>query len=182
MIAIDPGHGGYDNGCTWNGLVEKDLTLTVGRMLHAGAQALGLPAVLLRKEDVGLRLPDRGRLARAARAQQVLSVHFDSNNDPVVGQLTCYVRPGDDVSKALAKSIARATPEPLGPARLIETDGTSWKRRAHNVVSVHGDTPALLVECGFLSCLKHVGFLRTAEGCRALAAALLAGLCNHRTQ
>ena len=61
VIYIDPGHGGFDGGCSCNGIVEKDLTLSISlklqKLLQTGATGKtikeGCKLVILGKTNVG---------------------------------------------------------------------------------------------------------------------------------
>ncbi len=63
-IVIDPGHGGPDPGNLGlylpAGLVEKDVTLAIGRLLRAELTRRGLVASLTRATDTLVDLTDRG--------------------------------------------------------------------------------------------------------------------------
>jgi N-acetylmuramoyl-L-alanine amidase len=185
MLLIDPGHGGSDPGATAHGLVEKVLTLRTAQFLGAMAMASGLPVALTRSDDMGLTLSVRGQRARNEHATQVVCIHFDVSLDPEVGRLMTYARPGDDTSRALAQILGRVAPAELAPSPSpILVEAVGWKKRAHNVVTAFGGTPALLVECAFLTKTAHATYVAREEGLRALAASLLAAItaaaANHR--
>jgi N-acetylmuramoyl-L-alanine amidase len=63
-IVIDPGHGGVDPGNPGlyfpGGLVEKDITLSIGKLLRAELMRRGLSARLTRTTDTLIDLADRG--------------------------------------------------------------------------------------------------------------------------
>ncbi len=86
IIALDPGHGGDDPGKenTPLGLQEKVLTLDVALRLEALLKAEGYGVVLTRRDDRRLD-PDRkidwrkrSEVANAARADLLISIHFNS--------------------------------------------------------------------------------------------------------
>ncbi len=78
-VVIDPGHGGPDNGAVRNGVIEKELTLAFARTLAAKLEAGGrLNVVLTRAADVFIPLSERVRIARAAGAALMISVHADT--------------------------------------------------------------------------------------------------------
>lgn len=79
VVAIDAGHGGKDRGTMGNGLVEKELTLDIGRRVAAGINAHdGYKAVLTRSSDVYLTLPRRVELAEQMGADLFVSIHLNS--------------------------------------------------------------------------------------------------------
>ncbi len=80
VIAVDAGHGGEDPGAIGRrGYLEKNVTLAVAKRL---AQIInrksGMKAVLIRKGDYFVPLGKRWKLARAAHADMMISIHADS--------------------------------------------------------------------------------------------------------
>jgi N-acetylmuramoyl-L-alanine amidase len=80
-IVIDPGHGGADPGNPGlylpNGLVEKDITLAIGRLLRAELVRRGLGARLTRTRDTLIDLADRGA-ACSAECDLFVSIHVNA--------------------------------------------------------------------------------------------------------
>ena len=84
-IALDPGHGGSDPGASANGLVEKDLTLAVGRALKAELETYqGVRVHMTREDDsrpsenISQDLSARVASSVAAGASTLVSLHFNS--------------------------------------------------------------------------------------------------------
>ena len=84
-IALDPGHGGSDPGASANGLVEKDLTLAVGRALKAELETYqGVRVHMTREDDsrpsenISQDLSARVASSVAAGASALVSLHFNS--------------------------------------------------------------------------------------------------------
>jgi len=86
IIAIDPGHGGWDPGKE-NGplhLQEKVLTLDTALRLKRLLEAAGYQVVMTRSDDRAvaakkeLDLPRRPEIAIAAHADLFISIHFNS--------------------------------------------------------------------------------------------------------
>jgi N-acetylmuramoyl-L-alanine amidase/phosphatidylserine/phosphatidylglycerophosphate/cardiolipin synthase-like enzyme len=112
-VVIDPGHGGSaptggsspNNASGPNGLLEKDVTLDLGRRVAA---ALGSRArvVLTRSSDENRSLGDRARVSRDANASVFLSIHMNGFNDPSVDGSEAWVaRHANDRSRRLARSV-----------------------------------------------------------------------------
>ncbi len=79
-IAIDPGHGGVDNGTSNKklGLLEKNLALDVAGRLGKLLRAEGYQVVFTRETDTKVELPIRAATANTAGADLFLSIHFNS--------------------------------------------------------------------------------------------------------
>lgn len=79
LIAIDAGHGGKDPGAVANGLREKDITLSVARLLAKEVnKQKGMKAMLIRDSDVYIKLRSRMERARKAKADLFISLHADA--------------------------------------------------------------------------------------------------------
>ena len=83
VIAIDPGHGGEDPGASGPaGTREKRVTLAVARKLAKRINSMrGFKAVLTRTGDYYVRLRERIRIARGAKADLLVSIHADAFHD-----------------------------------------------------------------------------------------------------
>src|SRR5438270_12637122 len=92
VIIIDPGHGGMDPGAHGaNGLLEKDLALSVARELKAKLEQSGHYRVkLTRDRDVFIPLRDRVDIARAAHGDLFVSLHADSNDHREIRGASVY--------------------------------------------------------------------------------------------
>jgi len=80
-VVIDPGHGGVDPGNPGRyfpgRLVEKDITLAVGRLLRAELVRRGIGASLTRSTDTLIDLTDRGAFCKAD-CDLFVSIHVNA--------------------------------------------------------------------------------------------------------
>ncbi len=80
-IVIDPGHGGADPGNPGlyfpAGLVEKDITLRIGKLLWAELTRRGLGARLTRTSDTLIDLSDRGASC-SSECDLFVSIHVNA--------------------------------------------------------------------------------------------------------
>lgn len=82
VVAIDAGHGGKDGGATGKvlGLEEKAVTLSIAKELKALFDAdPNFKAVMTRKNDRFIPLPERSEIARKNRANYLISIHVNSS-------------------------------------------------------------------------------------------------------
>lgn len=108
VIAIDPGHGGFDPGAiSANGVYEKDVALKMGLQLKKTLDARGTYDVYLtRDKDVFVAHEDRVAFARAHGADLFISLHADSNEVHSVQGVSIYTldeRPSDGVVSRLVQ-------------------------------------------------------------------------------
>ena len=93
VVAIDAGHGGIDPGASGpKGTQEKQVVLKIAKRLAALVdQEPGMRAVLTRRDDVFLKLRERIRTARAAKADLFVSIHADAFRDARARGASVYV-------------------------------------------------------------------------------------------
>jgi N-acetylmuramoyl-L-alanine amidase len=127
-IVIDPGHGGREVGALGpNGLMEKDVTLTIARKLAASlSNKVGARVVLTREDDSVVSLDQRTALANQYKADLFLSIHL---NAAVVkdakGSETYYLslEASDELARKAAESEnVSASPNPTADLNLILWD------------------------------------------------------------
>lgn len=78
QIVIDAGHGGWDNGASYNGRLEKDDNLRLALEVEKQLTAQGVPVLMTRSTDVFVELADRAAIANAAHADLFVSLHRNS--------------------------------------------------------------------------------------------------------
>jgi N-acetylmuramoyl-L-alanine amidase len=80
-IAIDPGHGGEDEGVKGiNGTKEKDITLAIARRAKAAIEArLGVRVLLTRDDDRNVALDERTAIANNNKADLYVSLHVNAS-------------------------------------------------------------------------------------------------------
>jgi N-acetylmuramoyl-L-alanine amidase len=108
LIVIDPGHGGIDPGAhAPAGSPEKDIVFAFSQRLKARLEAKGrYRVVMTREDDVFIPLLERVRIARAAKADLLISIHADTiSGAPQVRGLTVYTG-ADRASDAESAQVA----------------------------------------------------------------------------
>lgn len=107
LVAIDPGHGGIDPGAIREEISEKDIALAFALELREKLIATGdFSVVLTRERDVFLSLSERVRIAQAANADLMLSIHANTVTRGNAYGATVYSlsdRASDAASAALAQ-------------------------------------------------------------------------------
>ena len=94
IVVFDPGHGGQDSGAICGNVLEKDLTLDVGRRAEQLVRAQGLQTVMTRSDDHYVSLGERAAIANRQRNCIFVSIHFnDVKRAAVSGVETYYALP-----------------------------------------------------------------------------------------
>ena len=114
-IAIDPGHGGDDEGAkSAGGAKEKDLTLAVARKVKAIIESrMGVRVVLTRDEDRAVSIDDRTAVANNGKADLLLSLHANASLRPGLAGASIATAFFDDRAQASARAL---TPERVAAA------------------------------------------------------------------
>ena len=104
-IAIDPGHGGDDEGVkSADGVKEKDLTLAVARRVKVVIEArLGLRVLLTRDDDRSVPVDERASVANNNKADLFISLHANGSMRRATSGAAIYVAAFDrDAAQASA--------------------------------------------------------------------------------
>ncbi len=147
VVALDPGHGGIDEGCSREGIFEKDVNLQIAFLVEARLLELGYRVVLTRNTDEGLSLEERVETARRNQADLYVSIHQNASEEPSVEgiEVLYSTENAGEESRHAAELIRKyAAQETEAVSReLLEEEGLYVIREC--------TMPSCLVETGFLS-------------------------------
>lgn len=107
VIVLDAGHGGVDPGACGKSLCEKNLTLTMVKLVKEHLEKDGYIVKLSRDRDVYVALADRVKFAQRNNANLFVSLHADSHPDRAVKGATVYMvseKASDREAQRLANS------------------------------------------------------------------------------
>jgi N-acetylmuramoyl-L-alanine amidase len=113
-IVIDPGHGGKDPGCFFDGgIKEKNVVLMLAKILARKIkEKLGCDAVLTRKNDVFVPLENRTAFANMQKADLFISLHVNAlKQADVHGVETYFLNMATDERAVLLAARENATSE-----------------------------------------------------------------------
>ena len=113
-VVIDPGHGGSDPGAIGpSGLLEKDITLDIGKQLaKLVREDLKLEVSLTRDSDTFVALEERTAFANTKKADLFVSVHLNAaRNRNLRGIQTFYLDITDDTVSLHLSARENATSE-----------------------------------------------------------------------
>jgi len=161
VIILDAGHGGEDGGAVGvNGVQEKDLNLSLTQQLAMLLRLEGYTVVETRNDDRLLYSADtpKGHKKRSDLVNRLayttqypnsifISIHMNTFPDVDCEGVQVWYSQNDAASKEWAEAIQSHIRQELQPSnnRKIKaaTSGIYLLR--------HAQTPAILIECGFLS-------------------------------
>ena len=113
-IVIDPGHGGKDPGCYFNGgIKEKNVVLMLAQILAQKVEEeLDCRAFLTREKDVFIPLEKRTAFANMQKADLFISLHINAHKQAEVhGLETYYLNMATDERAVLVAARENATSE-----------------------------------------------------------------------
>jgi N-acetylmuramoyl-L-alanine amidase len=143
-VIIDAGHGGFDNGASYEGRREKDdnlnLALEVGRILAEN----GVDVEYTRTQDVYQSPSAKARIANNSGADLFLSIHRNAAYAPNAynGVQTLIYNTGD-VKEKFADNINQELSK-------VGYQNLGTEVRQNLAVLRQSEMPALLVEAGFI--------------------------------
>ena len=156
-IIIDAGHGGIDPGCegSLEGSNERTLNLEYAKTLKNFLETYGFEVVMTRTTTDGLYsafaenkkkddMLKRKDIIDKANADLIISIHMNAFPQTSVRGAQVYYNPESEVSSSLASSIQELFFSNLPYAKQNPGIGDYYILNCSN-------TPAVIVECGFLS-------------------------------
>ncbi len=181
-VVIDPGHGGNRtiarssaNNASGKELLEKDLTLEIGRATASALSRRGYSVFLTRSTDTNLGLWARANLAKYLRAAAFVSIHFNGFLDETTqGTETIHHTSASPESIALANAIQKHV---LRVTNLADRGVRDTEEVGLNIFVLRPEehaegTAAALVEISFLTDPEEEERLKDRAYKAALAEAL----------
>ncbi len=165
LIAVDPGHGGEDEGCSAEGVEEKALNLKIAMLLQNRLETMGFRVMLTRETDAKLSLEDRTELANNSGADAYIGIHQNACEDDSAKGMETWYCDTNDGSKRLAKLVQQYA--------VLYTKARDRGIQASEELFVLRESkmPSCLIETGFLTnqeerfCLEEDAYLdKLAQG------------------
>ncbi len=172
LVALDPGHGGADGGCSRKGIMEKDINLQIAFAVKGKLQALGYQVMLTRDSDQALTLEERVNTANRNQADIYVSIHqnADEASEAKGIELLYSSQNEGKASGRLAELIHKYTVENTGASgrEIIKEEGLYVIRECV--------MPSCLIETGFLSNRAECGRLTDPEYQDQIAEGIASGI------
>lgn len=191
-VILDAGHGGEDGGASSaDGLLEKDLNLSLALTMRDILAANGIKVILTRDTDTllydrnvnyhsrkkMLDMAARLKITKDTPDAVFVSIHMNTYPLPSCQGVQVWYSENNDASNELAKVIHATTQELLQP----END-RPIKRSGSSIYLLHHlECPAVLVECGFLSNPAEAALLGDENYRQQLALTLCMGILRSIT-
>lgn len=144
-VMLDAGHGGYDNGASFNGRREKDdtlnLTLAVGNILENA----GVDVLYTRTTDIYQSPLQKARIANESDTDYFISIHRNSSTSPeMYAGVQTLVYANSGIPAVFAENINRELEK-------VGFNNLGVEERKNLAVLRRTKMPAALVEAGFIN-------------------------------
>ena len=192
-VVLDAGHGGEDGGtASVQGYYEKDLNLALCRELCTMLQTNGIPVVMTRNEDTllydktsdyhgrkkALDLLARRKIGEKHPDFLFLSIHMNAYPLPQYHGLQVWYSKNHEVSEEVAKKVQETVSSTLQP----QNDRSVKEADRGIYLLYHLTSPAILVECGFLSNPEEAERLNDPEYQKQLAFLLTLAIAESKNR
>ncbi len=182
IVVIDAGHGGIDGGSVGKttGVLERDLNLEYAKTLSNLLNQFGIGVVMTRTNKNGLYDSNAQNLKRSdmkkrkeiidnSRADIVVSIHMNSFPLKQCRGAQTFYNKENDKGKLLATSIQEQFIKELPYAKSDAAVGDYY-------ITNCTKTPAVIVECGFISNPEEEALLLDKEYREKVCYAVLCGI------
>lgn len=195
LYVIDAGHGGHDPGTQGFGIIEKNLTLKLSIELAAQLKKAGLRVLPTRHDDSFVSLPDRCSISNLSEAHAFISLHMnaDANSSSTTGVEVFYTfrKRGDHIAALKSNlgikdqlgvrdergyKLAELLQGHLSKDLKLRDRGT---KEGNLFVIAQTASPAVLVECGYLSNPEEAKFLSQDKVIEQLAKSITKGILEY---
>jgi len=190
VLVVDAGHGGMDGGAVGvTGVLEKNINLSVALKLKAAAEKDGWKVVMTRSSDMSLHDTESSKVRSQKRSdlqkrKEILnknknaifvSIHQNKFEQAKYKGAQVFYADNEEAQK-LGESIQNSLISGLddGNTRVA-------KKITDEVYLLKGvKTPAVIVECGFLSNPEEEQLLTQNTYQTKVADAIFNGVCNYK--
>ena len=168
IIIIDPGHGGVDQGASYQDIYEAEINLEISFKLKKELEKQGALVIMTREGNYDLSKPNaiyrkksdfdnRIKLINNSDANLYLSIHLNKYTNPIYyGPQIFYIDKFKE-NETLADILQKTLNESLKTKRSTKVMGNAYYM--YEKLNVKG----VLIECGFISNPKERKDLLTEE-------------------
>lgn len=190
VVAIDPGHGGFDGGFMPEKIdgkqwLEKELNLSVSLILKEKLLAAGYKVILTRETDEGLcsegdsnkkraDMQKRVALINKSGADIAVSIHHNSFTQESSHGAQTFYHPSSLEAEKLAETIQ-------AEIKNVVQDGNHRVAKSNDSYYMLKKSvcPLVIIECGFLSNQAEARLLITEEYQEKIAEGIFKGICAY---
>jgi len=186
IVAIDPGHGGFDGGAvSKSGIIEKDIALNISLYLRDFLQQAGALVIMTREIDEDLAesgkkgqqkredIHRRVKIINESGADMVISIHLNAIPSPRWHGAQTFYFPAKKENQTLAFLIQDEI------KRKLENTDRFAKKLGTMYLLKNIDATAALVEVGFLSNPTEADMLKSTKYQKSMANSIYQGILRY---
>ncbi len=189
VVVIDAGHGGEDSGAVANGLLEKDINLSIALMLRDMLTAGGYQVVMTRDTDISIfdssasttrekkvsDLKNRTKIINNSKNQILVSIHQNKFEQSQYFGTQMFYSKNNPKSAVLADELRKSV------TGLLQPDNKRELKPADSNIYIldQAQVPAVIVECGFLSNEEEAKKLSDKDYQQKMAFAICGGIMGY---
>lgn len=176
-VFIDVGHGGSDPGAVANGIIEKNINLTVALKLKELLVSKGFEVKLSRETDIYVSLTERCNMANAWKADIFISIHHNAGGGDgweVIHTIHTNASLGDELAKIIGQAFSE-----LGQncRRIFSRESTNYPNQDYYTVVQKTNMTAIITEYAFIDTID-VQAVDTVKELHGEAEAIYKGICK----
>jgi N-acetylmuramoyl-L-alanine amidase len=176
IFVIDPAHGGSDIGAAAaSGVTEKEITLSLAKLVKEIGKTKGLNIRLTRSSDEQMSLADRVKFSADVKADAFVSIHVGFDANGVHKGLEVFISEANsryDDSKKIAGILS-------GELDDVKEFNNPVVRSSGAYVLKHNHAPSAIIEAGNLSDNKDAAFISDPANQRIVAARIVSALMKY---
>ena len=190
QVVLDAGHGGMDGGCvSVNGVAEKGLNLDIALVERDMLEVLGFDVTMTREDDRSIYDEGIEGLSKQKQSDMknrleifdkcsgvAVSIPQNQFTDSRYSGAQVFYSRRNGAGERLAGAVQRQFVSLLQPDNERETKAVDDEL----FLLDRTDTPAVMVECGFLSNPEEAAKLEDAAYRRQVAFAIMSGILSYR--
>lgn len=155
IIYIDAGHGGVDPGAIYKDIMEKDINLSISKILEEKLSKLGAVVYLTRYGDYDLSVTNtinrkrsdlsrRGNIINRSGCDLFISIHLNAESTGVWRGAQVFYNNENESNEVFAKILQKNLKRQLNSSREYKLSNDLYLQK-------RVDRPGVLIEVGFLS-------------------------------
>lgn len=189
VVVIDAGHGGEDGGASANGLLEKDINLSIALKLRDMLTVSGYKVVMTRDSDVSVYdstagttrekkvsdLKNRVKVINGGKNNILVSIHQNKFEQSKYFGTQMFYSKNNAKSAVLAEELRKSV------TGLLQPENKRELKQADSSIYIldKAEVPAVIAECGFLSNEEEAKKLADADYQQKMAFSIYSGIMGY---
>lgn len=172
LICLDAGHGGKDQGTSYQQILEKDINLAVAKKVKRLLEDAGYRTMMTRDTDEKVDKYERSGMANREKADVFVSIHCNFLESGEASGIEIYYDAGRKEGGILAEKVLK---------EMVAQTGAKNRgvRLEDFVVTRETKMPSILVELGYLSDASERAKMMTDSYQNLLAKGIAGGVMEY---